>query len=205
MRTRRAILVVAALLAPVPAGQAAAQTCYGGARAPACRGLVVTELGYLYRLNGAPGLDGGAPQRHYLVGEVGYLRNGAGRVALGGTLVAGALVDYAFSLRYGVAGRVRYWLGPHTSIEGGAGPIFGRVVRGSLPDQVERTEMGLMARVALNANDRVGLLAGVETLRNTTDHAPSWWIGARFGSRPAAWAGGIAAVVLGLGAVLFAQ
>jgi len=197
----RSVLWFAGLAVLLPAG-ARAQTCYPGAPLPRCHAVVVTELGYLYRVNGPHG-QAGAPQVHYLNGEVGYLVNRGARTAVGAALFAGALVDYDFTLRYGVKGRLRYWLGRDASLEAGAGPVVGRVTRGQLPDPSQHPRAGLTTHVALNLGDRLSLLAALETLRSSSDAGPSVWVGARLGSRPAAWAGGVAGVVLGLGAALF--
>ena len=42
--------------------------------------------------------------------------NRSPRLALGGTVFMGALVDYAFELRPGAKGRARYWLGDRTAL-----------------------------------------------------------------------------------------
>jgi len=195
------------LLGGLPLGTAPllAQTCFPGAQRPRCGGFVVTELGYLHRVNAVPNAFGGSPQVHYLNSEAGYLLNQGQRTAVGLSAFVGALVDYDFTLRYGVKARGRYWLGPHTSLELGIGPVIGRFTEGSLPDQVQRTGVGLTSHLALNLGDRLILLTGLETLRDSDDPRPAWSVGARLGSRPAMWAGGLAGLVLGLGAVLWSS
>jgi hypothetical protein len=173
----------------------------GGAAAQTRHTVVVTELGYLYRVNGPHG-EAGAPQAHYLNGEAGFLLRRGARTSVGVTVFAGALVDYAFTLRVGLKGRVRRWLGSNASLEAGAGPILGRVTSGRFENEVASTGIGLTAHVALNLDDRLSMLAALETLGNESEPRPSLWVGARLGSRPALWAGGIAALGLGLAALL---
>jgi hypothetical protein len=101
---------------------------------------------------------------------------------------AGALVDYAFSLRVGAKARVRRWLGSGTALDLSAGPVIG-------------PSLGFTSHVGLSLEDRLVLLAGLDVMRDPGAPVAVWSVGARLGSRPALWSGGLAALLLGAAAI----
>jgi hypothetical protein len=168
---------------------AAAQLCFRGQPLPHCTRFFVTSLGYSTRLNGGPGA-----QQHYLSGDVGMMTNQSERTAVGATLLAGALVDYDFQLRFGVKPRLRRWLGRRTSVELGAGPL---ITTGT------GTRIGLTSDLALNLADQLSLVTQWELLGNPNAPDLGWYLGARLGAKPAVWSGLIVGALLGIGAALY--
>ena len=71
-----------------------AQNCFPGRPLRSCSSFPVTEIGYSHRLDNTALSTGGDPQVHYLNAEVGWMFNRSPRLALGGALYVGALVDY---------------------------------------------------------------------------------------------------------------
>lgn len=194
-------LLFLATVAAVQAGHA--QTCFAGRPLPACRSFAVLELGYAHRLDG--GTAGGNPQVHYLNGELGWMFNRSPRLAVGGTLFMGALVDYAFELRPGLKGRGRYWLGRRTALDVGAGVILGRApVDRSVYSRWERRP-GAAAHLGLSLHDALHLTFQTEYLPNPVDRDLVGYVGARLGSKPAMWSAIIIGPLLGLGAVAMAD
>jgi len=199
MRTRPAVLLL--LIALGLARAAAAQTCFPARPLPECRRYPVLELGYAHRLGGGPTLTGGSPQVHYLSGELGWMVNRSPRLALGGSLFVGALVDYAFELRPGLKGRARYWLGPRTALDAGAGVILGRIPT-SRTMGTEARRLGGAAHLGLSLHDALLLTVQAEYLANPVDRDLVGYVGARLGSKPALWSGLIAGSLLGVGAAI---
>ena len=196
--SRDRILAALTALALLPA-PAEAQTCMRGRPAPLCRSFAVTELGYSYRLGLGASPDAGEQQDHYLNGDFGWMWNRSPRTAIGGTLFAGALVDFAFSMRVGAKARVRRWLGEGVGLDLSAGPVVGSASPSS------GTVLGLTSHVGLTLEDRLVLLAGLDVLPDPTGPDAVWSVGARLGSRPALWGGGLAMVLLGAAAIALAQ
>jgi hypothetical protein len=186
-------------------GSAEAQSCFPGRALPGCRSFPVTEIGYAHRLSSAPLATGGLPQVHYLNGEIGWMFNRSPRLALGGTLFMGALVDYAFELRPGVKGRARYWLGQHTGLDLGAGVILGKVPAASEIGSGEARHLGANAHLGLSLDDALVLTAQLEYLPNPIDHSLNGYLGARIGSKPAAWTSLIVGPLMGLAAIVFSN
>jgi hypothetical protein len=203
MRARSAILVLFATLGL--AGSGAAQTCFTGRPLPKCHDFTLLELGYAHRLGGGPLLTGGSPQVHYLNGELGWMVNRSPRLAVGGSLYLGALVDYAFELRPGLKGRVRYWLGERTALDAGVGPILGRSPGDLSLSGAQRRRLGGTAHLGLSLHDALHLTLQAEYLPNPVDRDLVGYVGARLGSKPALWSGLIAGSLLGLGAAAMAN
>ena len=198
-----ALILLLFTVAAVQAGHA--QTCFAGRPLPECRSFAVLELGYGHRVGGAPTATGGSPQVHYLNGELGWMFNRSPRMAVGGTLFMGALVDYAFELRPGLKGRARYWLGDRTAVDVGAGVILGRVpVDRFIGSHTER-RLGASAHLGLSLRDALHLSVQTEYLPNPVDRDLVGYVGARLGSKPAMWSAIIVGPLLGLGAVALAD
>jgi hypothetical protein len=197
------LLLPMALVVGVQAAHA--QTCFPGRPLPSCRSFPVTEIGYAHRLDKTPLRTGGEPQVHYLNGEVGWMFNRSPRLALGGTFFAGALVDYAFEFRPGLKARARYWISPHTGLDLGAGVILGRVPAGPSIFSPEERRLGGNAHVGLSYRDAALLLAQLEYLPNPIDRDWTSYLGARLGSKPAAWTALIVGPLLALGALAFSN
>jgi len=202
MRRRPAVLLLLSALGLAPAS--AAQTCFPARPLPDCRRYPVLELGYAHRLGGGPTLTGGSPQVHYLNGELGWMVNRSPRLAVGGSLLMGALVDYAFELRPGVKARARYWLGPRTALDAGAGMILGRVPTDRTM-VAEARRLGGAGHLALSLHDALLLTVQAEYLSNPVDRDLVGYLGARLGSRPALWSGLIVGSLLGLGAAVMSH
>jgi hypothetical protein len=194
-----AVLLLLATLAQVPAGHA--QTCFAGRPLPGCRSFPILELGYAHRLDGGPTATGATPQVHYLNGELGWAFNRSPRLALGGALFAGALVDYAFELRPGLKARARYWLGARTGLDVGAGMVLGRVPADRASGSPEERKLGGVAHVGLSLHDALHLTLQTEYVPNPVDRDLVGYIGARLGSKPALWSAIIVGPLLGLGAI----
>lgn len=194
------------LLVPIALVQTApAQSCFPGRPLPGCRSFPVTEIGYAHRLDQTPLATGGEPQVHYLNGEVGWMFNRSPRLAVGGAFFAGALVDYAFEFRPGFKGRVRYWISPRAGLELGAGVILGRVPAERSIDSPEERRLGGAAHLGLSYRDAVLLLLQSEYLPNPIDRDLTGYLGARLGSKPAAWTALIVGPLLALGALAFSN
>lgn len=189
------VMVLAAALINLPAALRA-QGCFPGRPLPDCRGFLVTEIGYTYRVTGA--MYGTEPQRHYLNGEIGYLRNTSPRLAIGGSLFGGALVDYAFEFRPGLKARLRYWAAPGIALDLGAGPVLGRVASSPpLQGFGTRGQLGVTSHASLSAEDLFILVAMAEYLPSPADHDVSFYLGARLGSRVGIFAALLTGAFLG--------
>ena len=198
-----ASLVIASLL---PTGRTlSAQSCFPGRPAPSCHSFPITELGYAVRVNQGPTATGGNPQIHYLNGEFGWMYNRSPRLALGGAFFAGALVDYAFQFRPGAKARLRYWLGPRTGLDLGAGFVLGKTPRDATIGSAEQHRLGAAAHLGLSFHDGFLLIMHGEYLKNPQDDDLAGYVGARFGSKPALWTGAIVGPLLGLGALIFSN
>jgi hypothetical protein len=182
-----------------------AQTCFPGHASPGCRSFPVTEIGYAHRLDQTSLATGGSPQVHYLNAEVGWMFNSSRRLALGGTFFAGALVDYAFEFRPGAKARARYWLGQSTGLDLGAGFVIGKTQSALAVNGPEGRRLGGAGHVGLSFNDRALLILHAEYLPSPVDRDLAMYLGARLGSKPAAWTSFIVGPLLGLGALLFAS
>ncbi len=194
------------ILANVMAGMRPlrAQACFGGRPLP-CRSFPVTEIGYAHRLDNTLSLHGGSPQVHYLNGEVGWMFNRSPRMALGGTLFAGALVDYAFEFRPGIKARLRYWIGRRTGLDLGAGAVLGRIPSDTSFAASEEHHVGLAGHAGLSFRDAGLVVLLLEYLPNPVDRDLTGYLGVRIGSKPAAWTALIVGPLLGLGALLFSN
>jgi len=183
----------------------AAQSCFPGRPLPSCQSFPVTEIGYSHRLDNTTLSTGGSPQVHYFNAEVGWMFNRSSRLALGGALYAGALVDYDFQLRPGIKGRARYWLGDQTALDFGAGLMRGRTpVIGEI-DVSQKHKIGGTGHLGISFHDAALLIAQFEYLPNPVDRDLTAYLGARFGSKPAAWTSLIVGPLLGLGALIAAD
>jgi hypothetical protein len=192
------------LLLPIPLAvqMLSAQTCFPGRPLPGCRSFPITEIGYAHRLDKTPFATGGEPQVHYFNAEVGWMFNRSPRLAIGGTVFAGALVDYAFEFRPGVRARVRYWIDPRTGVDLGAGLVVGRTPASGTFNSPDEHRLGGAGHVGLSFHDAAILILEVEYLRNPVDRDLAAYAGARIGSRPAMWTTLIVGPLLGLLALL---
>jgi len=179
-----------------------AQTCFPGRPLPACHSFPLTEIGYAHRLDKTPLTTGGDPQVHYFNGELGWMFNRSPRLAIGGAFFAGALVDYAFEFRPGVKARVRYWINGRTGLDLGAGLVLGRTPVDRTIGAPDEHRLGGAGHVGLSFRDAAILILHVEYLPNPADRDLVGYLGARLGSKPAAWTALIVGPLLGLGALL---
>jgi len=203
MTIRAALILIFSTTMAAQAGYA--QTCFAGRPLPECRSFAVLELGYAHRLDGALEATGGSPQVHYLNGELGWMFNRSGRLAVGGTVFMGALVDYAFELRPGLKARARYWLGNRTAVDVGAGVVLGRVPIDRSIGSPEERRPGVSAHLGLSLHDALHLMVQTEYLANPVDRDLVGYVGARLGAKPAMWSAIIIGPLLGLGAAAMAD
>jgi hypothetical protein len=192
------------LLLPIPLAiqTLSAQTCFPGRPLPGCRSFPITEVGYTHRLDKTPLANGGEPQVHYFNAEVGWMFNRSPKLAIGGTVFAGALVDNAFEFRPGVKARLRYWIDPRTGLDLGAGLVLGRTPASGTFNSPDEHRLGGAGHVGLSFHDVAVLIFEVEYLPNPTDRDVAAYAGARIGSKPAMWTALIVGPLLGLGALL---
>jgi hypothetical protein len=183
----------------------AAQTCFPGRPLPRCHSFPVTEIGYSHRLDNTTLATGGDPQVHYFNGEIGWMFNRTPRLALGGTFFVGALVDYDFQLRPGLDARLRYWVNDRTGLDVGAGLFRGRTLVSDGIDFSQRHRIGAAGHLGLSLHDAALFVLRLEYLRSSIDRDLTGYLGARFGSKPAAWTTVIVAPILGLGALIAAD
>jgi len=196
-------LVVVVAILPSTISHLSAQTCFRGRPPPACDRFLITEVGISYRLNGGSAVSPGDsvffnPQRIYINGDIGLMWNRDGGWALGGSLYGAALVDYAFTVRLGAKARIRKWLTDAVALDLGAGPIVGSVPVGNW---AYRTGVGFTTSAELVLGDRVSLINIIEFMPDEHGTDTAWYVGGRLGSWPGAIASGVAAVLLGIGAV----
>jgi hypothetical protein len=179
-----------------------AQTCFRGAPLPNCHSFLIAEIGYAHRLDQTPIATGGSPQVHYFNGELGWMFNRSPRLAVGAAFFAGALVDYAFEFRPGLKARARYWLGRRTGLDLGVGMVVGKIPADRTFNSPDERHLGGALHVGLSFNDTALLILHSEYLPSPTDRDLATYLGARLGSKPAAWTSLIVGPLLAIGALL---
>jgi hypothetical protein len=196
------LMISVFLLLALPPVSGFARTCFRGRPAPGCRLVITNEVGYAHRLNTGSLTTGGRPQVQYLGAEFGILRNISPRWALGPTLGANALVDYAFEVRPTLQGRIRYWATPRLGVDLSAGPMLAQAASDSTIGAPRRRRIGITSQVALSFGDRLKILTQLEYLRDAQDQDIGVYPGGRLGSAPALWASIATGVLLRVGCAL---
>lgn len=154
--------------------QTSAQACFRGQPKPRCGGFWIVEFTGGARLNQQNSLStGGSPV--YAAWSLGYMQNLGPRSALGAALKVSADDDGSF---YGPVLRYRRWLDSSWSLDLSPGLLLGGNRNLSQPRFPSVT-----ADAVLNWGDRVGLLVGVDAIRDAGG-ATSWegHAGLRFGT-----------------------
>jgi len=91
-------------------------------RAPEVRTFLISEIGYMYRLDSDPRNIYGNSIHHFFESHFGLMRNVGANYALGMTNLCS--LDNDGEVRLGLNGRVRRWVGKNNSIDISAGAIF---------------------------------------------------------------------------------
>lgn len=182
--TATVLIACLSLAAPSFAGP-----CLRGEALPQCRSFLIIEGSYARRLGG----EG----MHYVFGELGYMRNRSEHWALGGTAMFGVRGSGSSELRGGAAVRVRRWLGSGNAVDLSSGPF--------LASADGLTRLGGAAEVIYNIGDRVHLTSRWEYVKMPGMDESSLYLGVGLGSRPALIGGAIAGVLIGGGALIWAD
>jgi hypothetical protein len=179
------------LLAPLGASELQAQACFRGKPAPQCDSFWITEAGYTHNLIATSNMDN-QTQVHYLSGELGWMVNGSGGWAYGGTAWFGFLADFNIEPRFGVKARVRRWLSQDLSLDISPGLL---VTGQSGSDGVV---LGFTGHVGLSVADKVIFLTQVEFVDRAYADDFAWYLGFRLGSQPAVLATTAVGAAMGL-------
>jgi hypothetical protein len=186
-------LLTVAALSLTPA-EAAAQVCFRGRPAPACRSFLVSEF-----LVGAKFRETRYTETAWVGNwEAGLLVNLAGRSAVGGS-VLGAITGAGNRLAF--KGRYRYWLAPSLALDLGPGVV---VVASPGGAEGDLDGPGFTGHAGVMWKDIAGvsLLYEAVPFRNPLDGLEGTESGFGVGARFGAQAGGIGGVLAFAGLVI---
>lgn len=150
--------------------------CWEPRPAPACRRILVTEVGVASSLSGTP-----VP---YFTSEVGVMKSTASRGAVGLTLYSAMLDDDG---RFGVKVRYRRWLGGRAFADAGAGVLLANA-------SSRARHPGLVGHAGVGFSDWLSVNAQLEVARYETGWHTTAFLGARTGTY-AGFGGNLLAVI----------
>lgn len=177
------ILPLAIVLVLLQRAPVAAQRCFRGRPLPTCKAFWLTETGAGYRVNR---FYSPYERDHDGLGsiEVGLMRN-RGRMALGGTVFLGVgdQITGNTGVLVGLKPRLRRWLSPALSLDGGAGPAI------VLYGDSNQGRLALTGHIGITLGDFVGV--STEVLLGPTPGFPKsgptkagLYLGGKLGSYP---------------------
>ena len=188
---------------PPPAPRATSARCFLPRPLPACRGFVVTEVGYFASVLGtAAGNRYAGSSRaldSHVSWELGYMRNRDDGTAMGGVLLVGA--DHR-GARIGAKIRGRRWLAHRGTLDAGAGVVSAGVL--AQEASYAGRGVGPTADVSLGWRDIAALSLRADAIRTAGRTSVGVYGGARLGGVPALVATAAAAIGVAILAALLA-